>query len=1226
MFQAIFKFELKYRFNRPATYLYFVIFTLVGLLYGAIMGGAFGSEVAVTITGGGKNLANSPYNIMVITGAVGQLGIFVVAAFMGVPVYRDFEHKTFPLFFTKPISKWHYLGGRFFGSLLISALVLLSISLGLILSQWLPAVNTEKYGVFNLWYYLHPYFLVTLPFTVFTGSIFFATVSLTRNQLFIYLNAIVVLVLIFAASYLSGQIDNKTLSSLIDPTGLTAIAKSTELWTVTERNNQVIPLTSLIIINRLIWVGVGLIILLLTYVRFSFTFVGKGRIKQAPRKVSKTLTDTLTIQKIRLPKVRQDFSQTYQFGLLRMLIKKEFFQVLYNPIFLVITVVGLLFMVLGVTTSGKIFETPVLPVTYRILDILSGSFRMFILAIIVFYSGEMVWAERQYKVSLMYDALPIPNWLPFTAKFFAMIGIELFLLTVIMLMGMLVQAGNGYYHFEPLLYIKHLYGVQMLDLLLVTILTFTIHIVVNNKYFGFFAVVLVYFFFSTILPYLGVTHKLLLFKSAPMMLYSDLNGYGHFLQGWLAFKTYWLAFGLILLVFANGLWLRGTDSHWRARWRKTLHNFTPVAKLALGVATLAFVAMGGYIFYNTNILNDFVTQEEENTLRASYEKKYKKYDTMPQPKVIDVQLEVDLYPYKRILKAKGHYVLKNKTETAIQNIHINTSNDAVVQKMKFGKAFREIQNDQTLAYAIYKLNKPLEPQQTITLDFEISYAYKGFGNSSANNFLTYNGTFVNEQIFPKIGYQPLGELTSDDVRKKHGLEPHQRFPRINNLEARKNNALSNDADWINFEIKLSTAPDQIAIAPGYLQKEWKKNGRRYFHYKMDKPILNFYSILSARYAVKKDVWTSKEGKKVNLEIYYHPTHTYNLERMMQGMKKSLSYCSANFSPYQYRQMRILEFPRYAGFAQSFANTVPYSESIGFLADVDDKKDIDLVLYVTAHEVAHQWWGHQVVPAYVQGAHTVIESMAQYSALMTMEKALGKDKIKKFLRLEMNKYLKGRSAEIQKEMPLMLTEGQQYIHYNKGSVVLYALQDYIGEKQMNAALQKYVKQVAYKEAPYTTALEWVSFLREATPDSLQYLITDMFEKITLYENKVNSVSYQKKGDKYEVTLDIVAKKVQSDGYGVEKEVALNDYIDIGIFARKQTLSGKGSNTKVRRSNTNKVLYLKKHKITQTTQTIKVLVDDKPHSGGIDPYNKLIDRKPVDNTMLFDKTGKLKTVKK
>ncbi|OJJ17515.1 hypothetical protein BKI52_26985 [marine bacterium AO1-C] len=1239
MFKAIFSFEIKYRLNRPATYLYFVIFALIGLLYGAIMGGAFGSDVAVLLTGGGKNNANSPHNIATITGALSQISIFIIAAFMGVPVYRDFEHKTYALFFTKPISKWSYLGGRFFGSLLVTSLVLLSISLGLIISQWLPGVNADKYGAFNLMYYLHPYFLSVLPFTIFTGAIFFATVSLSRNQLFIYLNALLVLALIFGAGFLGGKIDNKVISSLIDPTGQTAIAKATELWTVSERNAQLTPLTSLVILNRVIWVGIGILVLVFTYTRFTFAFTGRGKVAKPPSKARnpksakvRKLSSVPTIQKITLPSVTQDFSVGQSFRLLRVLIRKEFRQVLFNPIFLVIVVVGVLFMVLGVISNGQVFETPSLPVTYQILDILSGSFSIFILAIVVFYSGEMVWTERQHRVHLMYDALPIPNWLSFASKFFAMIIIELALMTLVMLVGIMIQAGQGFFDFQLDLYIKELYGIQMLDLLIFTILTFFIHIVVNNKYFGFFAVVLVYFFFATILPYLGVTHKLFLFRSAPSVIYSDMNGYGHFLQGHLAFKTYWLLLSIVLLVLANGLWLRGTDSFFKIRWRNAFQSFTRAARLTLVMSLVGFIAMGSYIFYNTNILNEFTTGKDAQKAQVDYEKKYKKYENRLQPRVTDVSLEVDLFPYKRSVKAKGRYILKNKTSAPIDSIHINMSNSIILKKMQWNRKAKEVLKDTELAYFIYKLEQPLKPQATIQLDFEFDYSLKGFTNSSENNFLTYNGTFLNQGLFPKIGYQSNAELQNNDIRDSYGLAPKPRTPALEDQEARKNHTLSNDADWINFEIKASTAADQILVAPGYLQKEWKKGDRRYFHYKMDKPILNFYNILSARYAVKKDVWTSKKGKKVSLEIYYHPAHDYNLDRMMKGMKGALSYCSENFSPYQYRQMRILEFPRYQTFAQSFANTISYSESIGFLADVNDRKDVDYVLYVTAHEVGHQWWAHQVIPANSQGSTAIVESMAQYSALMVMEKLLGKDKIDKFLRLEMNRYLRGRSAEIRQEQPLKRVENQQYIHYNKGSVVLYALKDYIGEKRMNAALAKYVAKVGNQSAPYTTTNEWIKFLREATPDSLQYLITDMFENITLYDNKVENLGYKKKGKQYEITLKINSKKLRADGYGVEKEMPLNDYIDIGVFARtKVKVPIKGSKTRsgkprYRTKRENKVLYFKKHKITKNTQTIKILVDEKPYSAGIDPYNKLIDRKTGDNRWIFSPDGKLKVDKK
>jgi hypothetical protein len=84
-------------------------------------------------------------------------------------------------------------------------------------------------------------------------------------------------------------------------------------------------------------------------------------------------------------------------------------------------------------------------------------------------------------------------------------------------------------------------------------------------------------------------------------------------------------------------------------------------------------------------------------------------------------------------------------------------------------------------------------------------------------------------------------------------------------------------------------------------------------------------------------------------------------------KASLDYFQANFSPYQFRQLRFLEFPAYADFAQAFANTMPWSENLGFIADYRDKSKIDLVTYVGAHEIGHQWWAHQIVGADQQGA-------------------------------------------------------------------------------------------------------------------------------------------------------------------------------------------------------------------------------------------------------------------
>ncbi|MEM6379199.1 MAG: M1 family aminopeptidase [Bacteroidota bacterium] len=159
----------------------------------------------------------------------------------------------------------------------------------------------------------------------------------------------------------------------------------------------------------------------------------------------------------------------------------------------------------------------------------------------------------------------------------------------------------------------------------------------------------------------------------------------------------------------------------------------------------------------------------------------------------------------------------------------------------------------------------------------------------------------------------------------------------------------------------------------------------------------FFNICSADYAVKREAWQARSGETVDLEIYYHPKHTYNVDRYMHAVKQSLDYFDEHFTPYQYNQLRILEFPRYAGFAQSFPTTVPYSESFGWVADFSDPEDIDYSFTVTAHEVAHQWWGHQITPSNTRGANQISESMAEYSSLMVMKREFGEEAMQKFLK-------------------------------------------------------------------------------------------------------------------------------------------------------------------------------------------------------------------------------------
>jgi len=776
-------------------------------------------------------------------------------------------------------------------------------------------------------------------------------------------------------------------------------------------------------------------------------------------------------------------------------------------------------------------------------------------------------------------------------------SVQAVLQVIVMVCGILIQVFHGYFKLEIGQYFFSLFVLQLPSYWMVAALALMIHSLVNHKYLGHFLVVL-YYIVEISSDAFGYDLRLYHFGNLPNITYSDMNGYGHFLGPYFWFMAYWAAASVLMLVIARLAWVRGTDSG-KARWKIARAGLTRPVIVTTAVAGIAFVAIGGVIAYNTMVLNPYRSDFAREELQADYERKYKSYLDKPQPKVIASRVNVDIFPYQHHVRFQGTYTLMNRTESPIAELYVGLLEMAKINKLEAGIPMKIAEERRDLGWLRYALERPLAPGEKTTFTYDLEYPPEGFTNSGASGTVVDNGTFLNSGLLPVFGYQDRAELRRDIERKKHGLAPKAHLmPDLDDKVEQQRNYISSDGDWIDFEAVVSTAEDQIALAPGYLQREWVENGRRYFHYKMDVPILHFTSFLSARWAVKKSEWHGDNGVKVPIEIYYQPGHEYNVDTMIAGVKDSLDYYTRAFSPYQHKQVRILEFPRYATFAQSFPNTIPFSESIGFIAKVkpDDPKDIDYPYYVTAHEVAHQWWAHQVIGAYVQGATMMSETLAQYSALMVMKKKYGDAKMKRFLNYELDNYLTGRGTERKQEQPLYRNENQPYIHYRKGSLAMYALQDYIGEENVNRALASYIKKVAYKGPPYTTSRDLLAEFRAVTPPEYQYLIEDLFETITIYENRAVTASYKEKDGKFEVTLKVAAKKLRAKDQGTLDEVKMDDLVDIGVLGPDD-----------------KPLYLEKKRVKSGESEFTIVVNEKPVRAGIDPVVKLVDRRPDDNTV-------------
>jgi len=711
---------------------------------------------------------------------------------------------------------------------------------------------------------------------------------------------------------------------------------------------------------------------------------------------------------------------------------------------------------------------------------------------------------------------------------------------------------------------------------------------------------IVYLAVTLLLPVMGAEHHLYRFATAPDHPYSDMNGFGHFVAPLFWFELYWAAVSVVMAVAVGLFWVRGTSVTWGARLREAARRVRG-KRLAIATAAIVATATGAYIYWNTNVLNTYRNAYARDELVAQYERLYKsKLGNLPQPRITAVSVKVDIHPEDRRVEIDGEDQLSNLTGGPVERIVLRLPRTGNLRKVALDGGQAEEVSDKDRGVYVYRLAQPLAPGKRTRLSYAITYANQGFENGQSDTRIVGNGTFVDVNYFPALGYSDHAELLDDETRRKHGLAPKERYRDLDDPEGAKDNYAFRDSDFIHFEATVSTSADQRVVAPGDLKREWEEGGRRYFRYAADRPIFNYYSFLSARYAVLRDRWND-----VDIEIDYHPDHPYDLPSMVKGIKAALDYCTANFSPYQYRIVRIVEFPGYAQFAESFPSTIPYSESVGFIAKVERNAPdaIDYPYYITAHEVAHQWWGHQVVSADVQGATVLVETLAQYSALMVMKRAYGPLAMRRFLHYDLDRYLSSRGNEKKKELPLLRVEDQGYIHYNKGSLVMYQLQDLLGEEEVNRALREVIAAHAFKGPPYPTSRVLLEALRRHTPAELRYVLADDFEEISLYENHAVAATYAKRPDgRFDVTMELVLKKVHADGMGTEHEVSMDDFIPVGVT------DADGN-----------ALALETRRLRSGTAKVILVVDKIPAKAGIDPVAELIDRQPDDNLVAVTPGG-------
>ena len=1192
MFARIAAFELRYQLRSPLFAVGFALFFLLTFAATTIDQVQIGSV--------GQVFKNAPFALLQTVGIMNLFGIFVVTAFVANAVVRDDETGFAPILRATRLGKRDYVLGRFGGATLVAFLVMTAVPLGVLAGSLMPWQDPEKIGPFVAAHYLYALLVFGLPTVLVMAAGFFALATATRSMMWCYVGVIAFLVLYTVSQVVLQEPGREDWASLLDPFALGALFEATKYWTVAERNQRLPALEGGLLFNRLLWLGVGAALLALAHGRFRM---------QAPARQA-AAGAAVTTMPAPAAKALARAEPVGVWAPLRAMIRLDMAFVFRSPAFGVLLALGL-FNALGALSGvSEVRGIPYFPVTRAVVDALWGAFSIIPIIIAIYYGGELVWRDRDHRIHEIVGASAAPDWAFALPKILAISLVLLATLLAGALGGVLFQLYEGYTDVQAVNYLLWFVVPMLISAVQVGILSVFVQTLVPTKAAGW-ALMLLYVVASVALATTGFEHKLYNYGDAALVPLSDMNGMGHFWVARAWHQLYWSAFALMLVVGTHLLWRRGAETRLQPRLARVPARLRGPAGALMTLFALTWAGSGAFIYYNSNVLNRYITTPEREATQAEAEKQLLPLEGTPQPTITHVTLDVAIYPRERLAVTEGSFALENRHAEPVGELLLQTPRELQIERIEMPGAALDREYEE-FGFRVYRLTEPLKPGETRVLRFMTRLQEKGFPNSRAQTRLVANGSFINNvEIAPVIGVSREGFLQDRAKRRKHGLPPELRPAKLEDDSANAHHYLREDSDWVTAEIRLSTDADQTPVAPGMTVSDTTADGRRTVVTRTEAPIQNFFSLQSARYAETRDTWTGPGGESVALTVYHHPAHDHNVQRMLDAMKASLTVFGERFSPYQFRQARILEFPAYADFAQAFANTVPYSESIGFIQnfrDEDRDEKIDLVTYVTAHEIAHQWWAHQVIGANKQGMTMLSETFAQYSALRVMEKLYGKAQIRKFLKTELDRYLRARGSEAVEELPLARVENQGYIHYNKGAVAMYGLKEIVGEDAVDGALRALIAEFAFKSAPYPDTRDFLRLLRAEVGPEHEQLVVDLFERITLYDLAAREATVRELPDgRFETTVGVDARKLYADGEGKETEAPLEESFELGAFSAEPGKKGFTAES---------VLAMERVTLRSGKQQLRLVTAERPAFVGVDPYNLRIDRNSDDNVLAVE----------
>ena len=1212
MFKNSFLFELRYRLKSPGTWICLV--ALILMAYREMLAGEWDLLIQ-----SGRVARNSPYTVYYLFMYYTFWAATVGSALMIPTLLRDLKSGTAELLYSFPIHSKQYFLGKYLASMLVFVLVMSSVAIGFITMPYITAaLGTHDASEFvtTPWAHIgHAFVLWVLPACFVYGSLTFALTAISgrTGPAYALMMLAVGLFVMITALYGDGA-PKSTLVQILDPLGKVTVEGQIYYWTAEERMQRFLAFEGALLQNRLLYITLAATVLIVALINFDVRQLlqrAKGRdakiaakkiaaAQKSANEVQSWMPDNVTANSIELNRTSTWlywFSHAVVSGwqLFGVVIKNKAFYLSMLTLIAMLVLAGFSYQPVAFEGSGKL-----LPKVFILMPGLMYPSLIFTLVAAAFFSIELCDREKSFRIDQLVEACPVPTWSLMLAKLIGVMLMALTLTLIPVVAVLCIQFGQGYFD-TSWTTLAHVTGLVLLPLMLSYVLISLIcYAVLQHKALAQGVAIVVCITPAIFNEVKTVENFMYLWAWPFFVQLSDFAASAQYVQRNASFAVYWLSLYFALTVVAYWLWPRGAAAPTVVRLGQAISRMRPVSIVLAGLFGSVFVWSALQIHAGMVVRNHYQSSNEEHAEQADYEKRYSATRDTVQPKIIDADINVDLYPAQRRADYSANLTLANKSAGAIDELIMHYADFSTIKALAYNRQpLTAQQHDHIHRRLSYRLPQPLLPGQTAVVNIELEASYQGFSNDEFDyhGTLVADGSYFGSSMWPTFGYDRLRELEAVGLRQQYALGKRKLKAPLSAAGVVADIATTDDADLLTSRIHITTHSDQIPIAPGESNCHRQQEERTSCVYESQQLMPWNIHMVSGRYQLAKASWYPEQGgQPVTIELYFHPDHGDNIEHFITAAKHALSEGHRQWGQFPYQSLRLAEVPNGLTDSQVSGNLIIIPETHGWLHDYRQTPATDWITYQVARDVSRIWW-QQVAVADVRGQQLLTDAIAALQGLRAIASAWSPAASARFVDQISDNYLRERTTEDQLEVAVIDLDRQQYA-VNKASLALFSAYHELGATAFTTRLSTYFNAKRNNtRPPYAHSGDLIQLLLSGAPDpSSEQRLKQLFYATHYYDFRVASTRVT--GDSnngYQLHVDFTGTQYQ---YNAGKD-HMSDYqgpIDVQVLGGEQR---------------DIVLYDGKLHFQRGNAQLQLMLPQKPLEVVINAQRRLLERSPNNN---------------